>query len=72
MKNGSNNEERHFQMAKQLRGVGDVLGTDPHKKMLKRSKKLAKKMGYGKTKKVKKEKEPFDYGGKMFSPEAWT
>ena len=71
MKNWSNSEERHIgKMAKQLRGVGDVLGTDPHKKMLKRSKKLAKKMGYGKTKKVKK--EPFDYGGKMFSPEAWT
>jgi len=39
-----------------LRGVGDTLGTDPHKRMLKKSKRLGKK---------------FDYGGKMFSAEAW-
>ena len=42
---------------KLLRGIGDTLGADPHKKMLKKSKRLGKK---------------FDYGGKMFSPEAWT
>lgn len=41
---------------KMLRGVGDTLGTDPHKRMLKKSKRLGKK---------------FDYGGKMFSAEAW-
>ena len=41
---------------KMLRGVGDTLGTDPHKRMLKNSKRLGKK---------------FDYGGKMFSAEAW-
>jgi len=41
---------------KLLRGVGDTLGADPHKRMLKKSKRLGSK---------------FDYGGKMFSAEAW-
>tara|TARA_Y100001951_G_C11050537_1_gene135313 strand:+ start:232 stop:402 length:171 start_codon:yes stop_codon:yes gene_type:complete len=50
-----------------LRGVGDVLATDPHKKMLKKSKKLAKKMGQG----AVGGKKNFDYGGRMFSAEAW-
>ena len=50
--------------------------TDPHKVMLKRSKRLAKKMRDEKEilKKGKKSasgKEKFDYGGKMFSAEAW-
>ena len=50
-----------------LRGVGDVLAVDPHKKMLKKSKRLAKKMGQ-----KGGGKKNFDYGGKMFSAEAWA
>jgi len=51
-----------------LRGVGDVLKVDPHKKMLKKSKRLAKEMG---VKAVGGKTKTFDYGGKMFSAEAW-
>ena len=51
--------------------------TDPHKVMLKRSKRLAKKMRDEKEilKKGKKsasgKDKNFDYGGRMFSAEAW-
>ena len=51
-----------------LRGGGDVLKVDPHKKMLKKSKRLAKEMG---VKAVGGKTKTFDYGGKMFSAEAW-
>jgi len=77
-----------------LRGVGDVLKTDPHKRMLKRSKRLAKKMhsidtepdsiksgvdkketiigGDIKLEPPKKKKGTFDYGGRMFTADAWA
>ena len=45
-------------------GTGKV---DPHKKMLAKSKRLAKKMGTG----AVGGKKNFDYGGKMFTAEAW-
>lgn len=55
-----------------LRGVGDPLKTDPHKRMLKRSKRLGKKMSLkGGKKKLTNPNKEFDYGGRMFSPEAW-
>ena len=65
-----------------LRGLGDPLKLDPHKAMLKKSKRLAKKMykksGDTSSKRIKKKfidpeaEETFDYGGKMFSAEAWA
>ena len=59
-------------MAK-LRGVGDVLGTDPHKRMLKRSKRLAKKMGKKKSFKEKtKNLKGYEAAGALFSPDAWA
>ena len=66
-----------------LRGIGDPLKLDPHKAMLKKSKRLAKKM-YSKSgdtseKRIKKKfidpeakEDTFDYGGKMFSADAWA
>ena len=51
--------------------------TDPHKKMLKRSKRLAKKMTGDNTKKKKSFKERtknlkgYEAAGAMFSPDAW-
>ena len=50
-----------MKVGKKLRGVGDVLGIDPHKKMLKKSKRLSKKFKTG----------DFDYGAKMFHADAW-
>ena len=64
-----------------MRGIGDVLKTDPHKKMLKRSKKLAK--GFGTKTKTKKSVkkltfeerteglEGYEAAGAMFSADAW-
>jgi hypothetical protein len=41
--------------------------------MLKRSKRLAKKMSLkGGKKKLTDPNKEFDYGGKLFSPEAWA
>ena len=56
-----------------LRGVGDPLKTDPHKKMLKRSKRLGKKM-LNKKKSFKektKDLKGYEAAGAMFSPDAW-
>lgn len=60
-----------------LRGIGDVLKTDPHKKMLKRSKKLAKSFGKNSSKKklTFEERteglEGYEAAGAMFSADAW-
>ena len=63
-----------------LRGIGDVLKTDPHKKMLKRSKKLAKTFGKKSSKKSVKKLtfeerteglEGYEAAGAMFSADAW-
>ena len=55
-----------------LRGVGDPLKTDPHKRMLKRSKRLGKKMLVKKSFKEKtKDLKGYEAAGAMFSPEAW-
>ena len=62
-----------------MKGIGDVLKTDPHKKMLKRSKKLAKGFGTKTKKSVKKltfeERtdglEGYEAAGAMFSADAW-
>ena len=55
-----------------LRGVGDPLKIDPHKKMLKRSKRLGKKMLVKKSFKEKtKDLKGYEAAGAMFSPEAW-
>lgn len=46
--------------------------SDPHKKMLKRSKRLAKKMGKKKSFKEKtKDLKGYEAAGAMFSPDAW-
>ena len=50
--------------------------TDPHKKMLKRSKRLAKKMTGDNTKKKSfkertKNLKGYEAAGAMFSPDAW-
>ena len=51
-----------------LRGIGDPLKTDPHKRMLKRSKRLAKKMTF---KEKTKDLKGYEAAGAMFSPDAW-
>ena len=45
--------------------------TDPHKKMLKRSKRLAKKMGKKSFKEKTKNLKGYEAAGAMFSPDAW-
>ena len=54
-----------------LRGIGDPLKTDPHKRMLKRSKRLGKKMLVKKSFKEKtKDLKGYEATVEMFSHEA--
>ena len=64
-----------------MKGIGDVLKTDPHKKMLKRSKKLAKGFGRNNSSKKSTKKltfeerteglEGYEAAGALFSADAW-
>ena len=57
-----------------LRGVGDPLKTDPHKRMLKRSKRLAKGFNKKKGKSFKektKDLKGYEAAGALFSADAW-
>ena len=54
-----------------LRGIGDVLKTDPHKKMLKRSKRLGKKMHKKSFKEKTKDLKGYEAAGALFHADAW-